>query len=161
MEAAELIQLATLISVIIGVIGLIISIRAYRRQVGAQFLLEYTRRVDELIQSLPPNVWALHIIRDEPPPPPSDELSMNVLRCLNLVAQLHYFSHKGYMPPNAWRRGKLLYARILRSPLFRREWVVLQHVFETDRRFCRFVEKIQRVSPMELARLAEETDDAR
>lgn len=149
MDVGTLIQLATLVSVIIGIIGLFISVRAYRRQVGAQFMLEYTRRVDELIQTLPPNVWAIHIIRAEAPPPPSDELSMNVLRCLNLVAQLHYFARKGYMPPSTWRRGKMIYAKILRSPLFRREWARLGPVFETDRPFCRFIERVQRLSPME------------
>ena len=47
-DLSLLIQLATLISVVVGVIGLMISVRAYRRQVSSQFMLEYTRRVDDL-----------------------------------------------------------------------------------------------------------------
>jgi hypothetical protein len=45
MDTNTLIQLATLISVIPAVIGLMISVRAYKRQVSALFLLEYTDRV--------------------------------------------------------------------------------------------------------------------
>jgi hypothetical protein len=47
MDANTLLQLATLISVIAAVVGLIISIRAYKRQVSALFLhksLEMTDR---------------------------------------------------------------------------------------------------------------------
>ena len=86
-DLSLLIQLATLISVVVGVFGLMISVRAYRRQVNSQFMLEYTHRVDDLLNTLPPHVLGLTVIREnvsnEAPPPPSDELSMKVLRCLN------------------------------------------------------------------------------
>jgi ABC-type phosphate/phosphonate transport system permease subunit len=58
MDANILIQLATLISVIAAVIGLMISVRAYKRQVSALFLLEYTKRVDDIMRSFPPSLWA-------------------------------------------------------------------------------------------------------
>jgi hypothetical protein len=144
MDVGLLIQIATLISVIVGVVSLIISIRAYRRQVGALFLLEYTRRVDDLLQSLPPEVWALNIIREQPAPPPSYEMTLTVLRCMNLLGQLHFFSRKGYMPAIAWRRGTRIYAKLLQSELFRREWHNLQHIFAADKPFVRFVERAQR-----------------
>jgi hypothetical protein len=152
-DLSLLLQLATLISVVIGVIGLMISVRAYRRQVNSQFMLEYTRRVDDLLSTLPPHVLGLTVIRadHQPPPPPSDELSTKVLRCLNLVSQMHFFSHKGFLPPVVWRRARVIYARILRSPLFRREWQTLRPAFEMDRAFCRYVDKVQRLSPEELA----------
>jgi hypothetical protein len=151
-DLSLLIQLATLISVVVGVVGLMISVRAYRRQVNSQFMLEYTRRVDDLL-STPPHVLGLTVIREDrqAPPPPSDELSMKVLRCLNLASQMHFFSHKGFLPPLIWRRTRVVYARILRSPLFRREWQTLKGAFEMDRAFCRYVDRVQRLSPEELA----------
>jgi ABC-type phosphate/phosphonate transport system permease subunit len=57
---SELIRLATLISVIDGVIGLPISVRAYKRQVSAQLLLKYSKRIDAITQSVPLRVWAAH-----------------------------------------------------------------------------------------------------
>jgi len=155
-DLSLLIQLATLISVVIGVISLMISVRAYRRQVNSQFMLECMRRVDDLLKTLPPHVLGLTLIHEDlshqpPPPPPSDELSMKVMRCLNLVSQMHFFSHKGFLPPAVWRRARVNYASILRSPLFRREWQTLRRGFEIVRTFCRYVHKVQRLTPQELA----------
>ena len=154
-DLSLVIQLATLISVVIGVIGLMISVRAYRRQLNSQFMLEYTRRVDDLLKTLPPHVLGLTVIHEDlahqPAPPPSDELSMKVMRCLNLVSQMHFSSHNGFLPPAVWRRARVNYAKILRSPLFRREWQTLRHGFEMDRAFCRYVDKVQRLTPQELA----------
>ena len=76
---------------------------------------------------------------------------MKVLRCLNLVSQMHFFSRKGFLPPSVWRRARVIYARILRSSLFRREWQTLRRAFEMDRAFCRYVEKVQRLTPEQLA----------
>lgn len=145
MDTSELIQLATLISVLIGLVGIIVSIRAYRRQVSAQFILEYTRRFDDMLMTMPAHMWTLHILGKGEAPAPSEEVTLGVLRCLNLVGQLHYFSRRGYIPPSSWRRTKVTLARILQSPLFRREWKNLAPIFETDRAFSRYVERVQRL----------------
>ena len=42
-----------------------------------------------------------------------------------------------------WRRTKTTFARMLRSPLFRREWKTLGPVFAPDRAFCRYVERVE------------------
>ncbi len=139
MDASTLIQLATLISVVVGVIGLLISVRAYKRQVSAQFLLEYSKRVDAITQSLPLSVWAAHLFPDEELPEPSDEVRLGVLRCLNYVSQLHDFCRQGYIPKSVWRKHQGLYAQILRSQIFRREWKTLAPIFATEREFCKYV----------------------
>lgn len=143
MDTNTLIQLATLISVVAGVVGLLISVRAYKRQVSAQFLLEYTRRIDEIMLSLPPSVWAAHLFPDAELPEQSVELSQGVLRCLSLFAQLHFFCRNGYIPKQVWRKSKGQFAQTLRSPLFMREWQTLAPVFATDRVFTRYVERVQ------------------
>jgi hypothetical protein len=143
MDASTVIQLITLVSVVIGVIGLLISVRAYKRQVNAYFLLEYTRRFDEAIQSLPLRVTAPHLFPNEALPGSSDELRRGILRCLILVSQLYYFSHRGYIPRSIWRRSEGNFGQLLRSPLFVREWKNLAPTFATDDSFCRHVEKSQ------------------
>jgi hypothetical protein len=150
MDTSTLIQLATLISVVVGVIGLLISIRAYKRQVSAQILLEYSKRVDDITQSLPPSVWAAHLFPDQELAEPSDEVRLGVLRCLNYVSQLHDFCRQGYIPKSVWRKHQGLYAQILRSPLFRREWKNLAPVFSTERAFCKYVEGVQQMSDGEV-----------
>src|SRR5688572_33354199 len=111
-EASTLIQLATLISVVAGVIGLMISVRAYKRQVSALFLLEYTRRVDDIMRSLPRSVWAADLFPNEELPEPSDELRLR--------------------PRDIWRKGQGVYAEILRSPLFMREWKTVAPMAAAD-----------------------------
>jgi hypothetical protein len=81
MDLNVLIQLATLLSVIAAVVGLIISIRAYKRQVSALFLLEYTKRVDDIMRTLPPNLWAPHLYPQEELAEPNEELRLHAIRC--------------------------------------------------------------------------------
>ena len=109
-------------------------------------MLAYTRRFDEVIQALPLRVWATHLFPDEELLASSDELKLCVLRCLNLIAQMHYFSRAGYIPKNVWRRSEGGFAQLLRSPLFVREWKSLAPIFATDGAFCRYVEKVQHES---------------
>jgi hypothetical protein len=151
MDASTLIQLATLISVVVGVIGLLISIRAYKRQVSAQILLKYSKRVDHITQSLPPSVWAAHLFPEEEHPESDAEVRLGVSRCLNYVSQLYDFCHQGYIPKSVWRKHQGLYAQILRSPLFRREWKTLAPMFATERAFSKYVEGVQLVSDGEVS----------
>ena len=146
MNTNTLIQLATIASVVAGISGLLVSVRAYKRQVSAQFLLEYTKRVDDIRQSLPPSVWGANIFPVEGLPEPSDELRLGVLRCLSFVAQFQYFCRTGYIPKQVWRKSQGEFKRILRSPLFVREWRALAPIFASERAFCRYVERVQQVS---------------
>lgn len=146
MNSNTLIQLATLMSVVAGVIGLLVSVRAYKRQVSALFLLEYTRRVDEMRQSLPPSVWGANIFPDAETSEHSNDLRLGVLRCLSLLAQLNYFCRTGYIPKQVWRMGQSEHKRILRSPLFMREWQALAPMFTFDRQFCRYVARVQQAT---------------
>jgi len=84
MNTNTLIQLATLVSVVIGVIGLLISVRAYQRQVSAYFLLAYTRRFDDTLQSLPLSVSAAHLFPVEALPASSDEVRRGILLCFDV-----------------------------------------------------------------------------
>jgi hypothetical protein len=143
MDTNTLIQLATLISVIAAVVGLMISVRAYKRQVSALFLLEYTKRVDDIMRSFPPSLWAPRLFPQELPEP-SDELRLNAMRCLNFVSQLHYFSRKGYIPRDVWRRGRE-YTRRYGEPVLCAR-MEDRPMFAADAVFCRFVEKAQQMS---------------
>src|SRR5262249_24528442 len=122
MNTNTLIQLATLTSVAAAVIGLLISVRAYKRQVSAYFLLEYTRRFEQAVQSLPLRVWAVHLYPDEELPESSEEIRLGIFRCLTCLSQIHYFSHKGYIPKSSWKRVEMGFSQILRSPIFLHEW---------------------------------------
>jgi hypothetical protein len=143
MDTSTIIQIATLVSVAIGVFGLLVSVRAYKRQVSAYFLLAYTQRFDEAIQSLPLRVWAAHLFHDEEIPDPSDELTLGIFRCLNFLSQMHFFCNTGYIPKNVWRKNESAFAQLLRSPMFVREWKRLAPLFATNPAFSQYVEEVQ------------------
>jgi hypothetical protein len=145
MDIATLIQLATLVSLVVGVVGLMISVRGYRRQVNAQFLLEYTKRVSEVLLSLPPSILPAHMGGPGTDvPETTDEVRRGVLRCLALFSQLQFFSRQGFIPRHVWRRNHFLFDQILASPLFVREWKTFAPLFANDPGFVRYVEKAQR-----------------
>jgi hypothetical protein len=58
---------------------------------------------------------------------------------------LHDFCRQGYVPKSVWRKHHGMYAQILRSPLFRREWKTLAPMFATEREFCEYVDEVQQV----------------
>jgi hypothetical protein len=95
------------------------------------------------MRSLPPSVWAGHLFPDRELPESNDRLRVDLLRCLGYVAQLYYFSRKGYIPKSIWRRNERTYALMLRGPIFLREWKNLAPMFDTDHAFCRYVEQAQ------------------
>lgn len=147
MTLSTILQFATLLSVLAAILGLIFSVRAHKRQLTATFLLEYTKRVDEIMRSLPPGVWGGHVFAGEEIPKPSVESRLAVMRCLNLIAQLYYFTRQGYFPKQLWQQHQATYARILASPLFVREWAALAPIFAGDPEFCQFVNRTQQPAP--------------
>ena len=146
MDGNTLIPIAAMASVGAGVVGLLVSVRGYKRQVSAQFLLEYTKRVEEIRQSLPPSVWGAHVFPDAQLPEPSDALRLGVLRCLSFIAQLQYFCRTGYIPKQIWHMSQDEFKRILRSQLFIREWKALSPMFASEQRFCRYVARVQQTA---------------
>jgi hypothetical protein len=71
------------------------------------------------------------------------ELTLCVLRYLNLSSEEFYLYRRGYLRREVWDiwEGELL--RTLRSPLLRREWKTLRHEFISYPEFSRYVDDAQ------------------
>ena len=52
-EFSDILQFATLVSILIAAIGLFVGVYVYRRQMNAQLFLEYTRRYEETMAQFP------------------------------------------------------------------------------------------------------------
>ena len=127
------IQLATLVSVAGGVVGLVLGIRIYRRQTNAQIFLEYTKRYQETMSAFPEPARTARLDLEGEPPAPSQELTLAVLRYLNLCSEEFYLYKRGYLLRDIWLIWEDELKRTLRSPLLRREWQQLKR--EEDETF--------------------------
>ncbi len=159
-EISTLIQLATLVSVLVGVIGLLYGMRAHRRQVNAKFLLEYTDRVDNLMRTVSPSIWAPNVFPANEAIP-EIETRLGVMRCLNTIAQLHAFCRIGYIPKRIWKKSQSQFVPMLRSPLFIREWKRQGILYANEPSFYKYVESVQQTSgeSPEMFVLSDEEED--
>jgi len=136
-------QIVTWLGIIIGVVTFVWGVTSYKNQMNAQLFLEFTRRFEEVMQSFPQNAWAARVNSVESLPQESEELTLSVLRYLNLCGEEYYLYKKGWLDRRMWDLWKGELERTMRTPLFVREWRKLSKEFDTYPAFKEFVEKAQ------------------
>ncbi len=124
--------------------GVVMGFVLYRRQCNAQVFLEYTRRYGEVMNMFPPGSRRTRLDLFAEPPPESEELTLAVLRYLNLCSEEFYLCKKGYLSRDVWRIWETELKRTLCSPLVSREWKKLQAEFVTYPEFLEYVAASQR-----------------
>lgn len=141
MSLELLIQIGTLLSMVFGVVAFFWGIRSYNRQMNAQVFIEYTKRFDEIMQSF---AWAARLNSDQAALEPNNEVSVSVLRYLNLCSEEYYLRKSGYLSKEVWGIWEAELKRTLRTPLFRQEWLKLSNEFQAYPDFRSYVETTQR-----------------
>ena len=133
------IQIATLVSILVGIFAFFYGVTSYKKQMNAQVFLQYTMRFEDIIKSFPKNAWSARKNSDDKLPKPSEELTTSVLRYLNLCSEEFYLYKEKYLSKNIWNIWSNELVRTLRTPLFRREWKDLVNEFESYPEFQEFV----------------------
>ena len=136
-------KIFTFVGGIIGVVTFVWGVTSYKNQMNAQLFLEFTRRFEEVMQSFPQNAWAARVNSEETLPEESQELTLSVLRYLNLCGEEYYLYKKGWLDRRLWALWEGELERTMRTPLFVREWKKLSREFDTYPAFKEFVEKAQ------------------
>ena len=134
---------ATLAAVLLAAIGLWHGIRTYKNQTNLQVFTEYAKRYDDILQSFPKEALSTRLDLLGTPPDPSEELSLAVLRYLNLCSEEYYLYDKGILSKKVWDIWEAELKRTLTSALLRREWAKLEVEFETYSEFKKYVNEIQ------------------
>ncbi len=135
-------QTATLVTVIVGFLGLISTISNYRRQATMQVLMKYTERYERILDQFPQD--ALEARFDAKVlPPESPQLTLCVLKYLNLCSEEFYLKEHGYLAESVWRIWEGDLKRIIWSPLWQREWLSLRSEFVSHPDFLEYVQRIQ------------------
>ena len=110
---------------------------------NAQVFIAYTGRFEEIMQSFPGDTWTARFSISDTLPEPSKELSRSVLRYLNLCSEEFYLYKRGYLAREIWEIWRAELERMLRAPLFRREWQTLRSEFIDYPEFRTYVETVQ------------------
>lgn len=132
-------QIATLVSVVIGIVGVWIGVRIYRRQMNAQIFMAYAERYERIMESFPD----FHLRFDIDNPPDSDQLRLCILKYLNLSSEEFYMWKSKYLADEVWRIWEHELKRMLQSNLIKNEWKNLRKEFESYPAFLEFVETAQ------------------
>lgn len=139
-----LLLIATIVSAVAAVAFVWAMIETYKGQMNAQVFTECNNRYDQIITAFPRDAWDARFNLDTSLPKQSMELTLCVLRYLNLSSEEFYLYRRGYLQGDVWKmwEGELL--RTLRSPLVRREWKTLRSEFVSYPEFACYVEEAQR-----------------
>ncbi len=143
MTNEQILAYATLLLVLVTAVGVLAGFVVYSRQCNAQVFLEYTKRYSEIMNKFPPDSRRARLDLFVEPPAASEELSLAVLRYLNLCSEEFYLCQKRYLSKNVWRIWEAELKRTLCSPLVLREWKTLRAEFVSYPEFLDYVASAQ------------------
>jgi hypothetical protein len=135
------IKFATLLSIIVGIVAFFRGVANYNKQMNVQVFLQYAKRYDEIMNSFPKSAKLARINSRNALPKPTGELTICVLRYLNLCSEEFYLHETKYLSEKVWLIWEDEMVRTLRTPLFRREWAKLINEFDCYPKFQAFVNK--------------------
>lgn len=143
-NVADLANIITAISLIVGLIALFHQVRSTRRQVELQNFTEYTRRYQEIVLNLPqtinsPDFDFLDL---------SDELRDKSLRFMrayyDLCSEEHYLNKNGLVDQNVWELWSDGMCAAFKKRAFRDAWDLIQKDSYFSNDFSQYVEVIRR-----------------
>jgi hypothetical protein len=141
--------IASIVTAVASVGFVVAMLQTYKGQMNAQVFVDLNARYDDVLQSFPQSAWDARFSLDRVLPPESAELTLAVLRYLNLSSEEYYLYKRGILRRDVWSIWEGEIVRTLRSPLLRREWATLASEFVSYPEFARYVEQVQRAAPNE------------
>jgi hypothetical protein len=141
------VQIATVISLLLTAGALLFGIWSFYRQMNCKLFLTYTERFEAIMGSFPPGALESRLRLGEQFPQRGEQLSLCILRYLNLCYEEFFLHQHGYLSKKIWLIWKEEIERMLRSPLLRREWQCLRSEFRSYPAFVAFVENVQASGP--------------
>jgi hypothetical protein len=135
-------RLATPAGVIGGFLSLIYTINNVRRQMNVQILMKYTERYEHILDEFPKDAL-LARFDSQTLPPQSAELTLCLLKYLNLCSEEYYLWKHKYLDKTVWAIWEGDLKKMIASPLLQREWLLLEKEYESHHDFLKYVERIQ------------------
>jgi len=137
----HILQYATLLSILMGGLGLVVAVGIHREQAKTQIFLAMSAQYSELLKNSSAGFWL-----SAPPgtvlPERTDDLTISTLRFCTLVSLTHLLYREGRIPKRMWELMLRSAERRFRSPLFMREWEHLRIEFESFPEFVALVTSV-------------------
>lgn len=148
------VQIATVISLLLAAAALGFGVWSFRKQMSCQVFLAYNERYEKIMEAFPRGSLESRLRLGETLPERSEELSICILRYLNLCSEEFFLYRKGFLSKKIWAVWKPEIERMLRSPLMLREWQRIRVEFKAYPDFFAFVETAHASQPIQPPHLA-------
>jgi hypothetical protein len=135
-------RFATPAGVIGGFLTLIYSVNNVRRQINVQILMQYTQRYEHILGEFPKDALLVRF-DSQTLPPQSAELTLCLLKYLNLCSEEYYLWQHKYLARTVWAVWEGDLKKMIASPLLQREWQSLEKEYESHPDFLTYVKGIQ------------------
>jgi hypothetical protein len=136
------VQLSQVGTLILGSLGIWVSMLNQRRQLNAQMFIEVSGRFQELLRMFPTEAWLANRNPSRPLPPPSQEITDCTLYCLQLMADVYRVRRGRYISKSVWNAWEREMKHILEGRIFQREWGGLAIEFSHDDDFLRYMNSL-------------------
>ena len=146
MNSGHIIQYATLLSILMGGLGLVVAVGIHREQAKTQIFLAMSAQYDELLKNSSAAFW-LSARPGTDLPERTDELMISMLRFCTLVSLTYLLFCERRIPKRMWELMLRSAERRFRSPLFVREWEHLRTEFEAFPEFVSLVASVHHMPP--------------
>ena len=121
MSVGEVIQYATLFSLLIGGLGLVVAVLIHRVQLKTQIFLALYAQYDELLKNSSARFW-LSVPSGTELPERTEDVIISMMRFCTLVSLTYLLFREHRIPKRMWELMLRSAERRFRSPLFMREW---------------------------------------
>ena len=144
MNFGHAIQYATLLSLLMGGLGVVVAVLNHRVQVKTQTFLAMSAQCDELLKNSSSEFW-LSVPLGTELPERTDDLTISMLRFCTLVSLTYLLFREHRIPKRMWELMLRSAERRFRSRFFVREWEHLRTEFESFPEFVALVSSVHRV----------------
>ncbi|PWU06033.1 MAG: hypothetical protein C5B51_13145 [Terriglobia bacterium] len=142
MSGENFIQLAQLGTILLGFLGVAVTLRSHRRQMHAQMYIEFSSRLHHVLRALPAQTWMANARADNVIPPRTDDLTKSCLQCFHIIADLYHLHKGGYISRDLWRPWQRGIRKAMQGPVLRREWLAAEAAFNHDPELCRYFQAL-------------------
>ncbi|WP_395095212.1 hypothetical protein [Armatimonas sp.] len=119
------------------------STEIHERQMNAEIFMKYAERYESVMNNFPEDAFDCRL-SSKSLPRESREITVSVLKYLNLCSEEYYLWKKKYIADEVWGIWERELIRTLRSALLMREWPKLKEEFDSYKEFQAFVEDQQK-----------------
>jgi hypothetical protein len=143
MNIGKVIQYATLLSLLIGGLGLVVAVLLHRVQLKTQIFLALYAQYDELLKNSSARFWLS--VPGAELPERTEDVIISMMRFCTLVSLTYLLFREHRIPKQMWELMLRSAERRFRSPLFVREWEHLRSEFEPFSEFVALVTSVHRM----------------